>query len=320
MKTSKSIRFLALASTVAVLLGASAKSRAQSIYVSDTASIYEVEEGTGVAVPGFTPINFGVSTPTSIAISGNSLYVTLEWWPTQEYNATTGAAIANFTCSVGGNLAISNGDLYVSSYNFPFGGEVGVYDATTGAAINPSLISTGGGAIAVSGNDLYLANGDSVDEFNATNGAAIAQFTCPGVTSLAVSNGYLYDDYWDSSTGRNEVGVYDATTGAAINPSFITPDTTDEFSSPGGIAILGNNLYVASNYAVPGWAETQIGEFNATTGAAINSSLWSSEFDGSGSGGTGAIAVSTVPVPEPSTWAMLIAGAGALVAFRRRRS
>ena len=55
------------------------------------------------------------------------------------------------------------------------------------------------------------------------------------------------------------VGEYDATTGAAINASFITG-----LSFPWGLALSGNNLLVANS------ASNTVGEYNAATGAAIN--------------------------------------------------
>ena len=61
--------------------------------------------------------------------------------------------------------------------------------------------------------------------------------------------------------GNDTVGEYDATTGAAISPSFITG-----LSAPIGLAVLGNTLFVANN------ANT-VGEYDAKTGAAINASF-----------------------------------------------
>ena len=53
--------------------------------------------------------------------------------------------------------------LYVSEPGGFLGGSVGEYNATTGAAINPRFISPLGSpsALAVSGNDLFVANSDN---------------------------------------------------------------------------------------------------------------------------------------------------------------
>jgi len=56
------------------------------------------------------------------------------------------------------------------------------------------------------------------------------------------------------------VGEYDATTGAVINASFISG--LQDFE-PYGLALSGNNLYVANNYG------GTVGAYNATTGEAI---------------------------------------------------
>jgi PEP-CTERM motif-containing protein len=62
--------------------------------------------------------------------------------------------------------------------------------------------------------------------------------------------------------GDSIVGEYDATSGAAINASFITG-----VNRPAGLALLGNNLFVAN------FGSTTVGEYNATTGAAINANF-----------------------------------------------
>jgi DNA-binding beta-propeller fold protein YncE len=58
------------------------------------------------------------------------------------------------------------------------------------------------------------------------------------------------------------VGKYDAKTGAAISPSFITG-----LNFPVGLAVKGNTLFVANN---PG---STVGAYDAKTGAAINASF-----------------------------------------------
>jgi len=65
------------------------------------------------------------------------------------------------------------------------------------------------------------------------------------------------------SENSSTVGEYNATTGAAI--SSFTPITG--LSIPEGIAVSGNNLFVAQE------DNNTVGEYNATTGAAINASF-----------------------------------------------
>src|SRR6202011_4248144 len=66
---------------------------------------------------------------------------------------------------------------------------------------------------------------------------------------------------YETSQGGT-IGEYDATTGAAINPSLVSG-----LNSPFGIAVSGANLYVANN------GSGTVGEYNATTGAVVNASL-----------------------------------------------
>ncbi len=58
------------------------------------------------------------------------------------------------------------------------------------------------------------------------------------------------------------VGKYDATTGAAISPSFITG-----LNGPVGLAVLGNKLFMANFFS------GTVGKYDTKTGAAINASF-----------------------------------------------
>jgi hypothetical protein len=60
----------------------------------------------------------------------------------------------------------------------------------------------------------------------------------------------------------NAIRKYNATTGVAINASFITG-----LNFPIGLALPGNNLFVAINHGIT------IGKYNAATGVAINASF-----------------------------------------------
>lgn len=64
-----------------------------------------------------------------------------------------------------------------------------------------------------------------------------------------------------SGTG-GKVGEYNATTGATIKANFITG-----LSAPAGLALLGNDLFVA-NYGTG-----TVGEYNASTGKVINANF-----------------------------------------------
>jgi len=140
------------------------------------------------------------------------------------------------------------------------------------------------------------------------------------------------------------IGEYNATTGAAINSSFVSglsessyalalsgndlfvvnQDSgvvgeynattgaainaslvTDGYNTT-GMAVSGNNLYLTD------YTDGKIGEYNATTGDLINSSLIS---DLSGP-------VAIVATPEPSSWAiaLICVGSFAYLRFLARRA
>jgi len=104
-------------------------------------------------------------------------------------------------------------------------GRVGVYDATTGATINTSLISGLGGpsGIAVSGGYIYVSrfNEGLVGKYDAVTGATVNATFISGLNhpfGIAVSGSDLYvSNFYD-----NKIGLYNAITGAAINASLIT--------------------------------------------------------------------------------------------------
>jgi len=152
----------------------------------------------------------------------------------------------------------STSRLYVSEYG---ANTVGEYNATTGAAINASLITglNGPCGIALSGNNLFVVNiGGTVGKYNATTGAAINANLITGLDGpigLALSDGALYV----ASSESGVVGKYKASTGAAINANFITG-----LGSPERVEVSGNTLYIVS-------ADSEtIGTYNATTGAPID--------------------------------------------------
>ena len=157
------------------------------------------------------------------------------------------------------------------------------YNATTGAAINANLITTGLNGpkgLVLSGNNLFVANsgGDTVGVYNASTGAAINADLIPfssGLlstpTGLAVSDNNLFVS---NTNGNQTVGEYNATTGAAINANFIP--VTQGFGNPEGLALSGNTLFVAdlAQFSSPiNFGLGRVGAYNATTGGAINANL-----------------------------------------------
>ena len=153
----------------------------------------------GVTVVSETTTGFVVNTvdPTT----GLPVNATVFWTATGGTGGITGLSTFAPELTASGNTLFVQSDSTV----------VGAYDATTGAAINPGLITftgTAPSALAVSGNTLF---------------------------ALFVAN--------NTSVGNNTstVGAYDATTGAAINPGLITFTGTAS-----ALAVSGNTLFLAN--------------------------------------------------------------------------
>ena len=90
--------------------------------------------------------------------------------------------------------------------------------------------------------------------------------TTDAVNSVAVSGGKIWASYYQDTT-HAWVGVWDANTGAPINPTLVSGLT-----APNGIAVYGGKLYVALTFGslenVNGIGT--VAEYDATTGAPIN--------------------------------------------------
>ena len=164
--------------------------------------------------------------------------------------------------------------LYVAGYygNLDYGSSsVGQFNAQTGAAISPALVSGMNYPrnLVVSGNTLYVTNfvdsstgQGSVGVFDATTGVPINAGLVPNLyrpAGLALSGNVLFVSF--AYSGR--IGTYDAASGAPLNASFISGLT---LGRPHFITLAGNRLYVSGNTGT-------VAVFDATTGAAINASL-----------------------------------------------
>src|SRR6266576_3099159 len=119
-----------------------------------------------------------------------------------------------------------------------FSNTIGEYNATTGAPINSSFISSGlnnSFNIAFSGGTLFVTNNgnNTVGEYNATTGAPInSSFISSGLDQprgIVLSGGNLFV----TNGGNDTVGEYNATTGATINSSFISSG----LDNPAGIVV-----------------------------------------------------------------------------------
>ncbi len=133
-----------------------------------------------------------------------------------------------------------------------------------GASVNASLVTglSGPIGIAVSGNDLFVTNGNNgtIGEYDANTGATINASLITGLSGpigIAISG----SDLFVTNANNGTIGEY-TTSGATINASLIT--TVHE---PWGIAVSGADLFIGDAYT------GTVGEYEATTGAAINASL-----------------------------------------------
>lgn len=96
-------------------------------------------------------------------------------------------------------------------------------------------------------------------QISATNGPAsfgASALDAPGGAAVVGS------DIFVVTQGNNSIGEYSATTGAAINNSFITA-----LGHPVDVVLEGGNLFVTNQYSYT------VGEYSAATGALINASF-----------------------------------------------
>ena len=249
----------------------------------------------------------------SLGVYSNNLYVVGDFGgglPSVGKYTTSGTSSGSFAGTAGWNagFTMNAGILYCAN---PNGNTVGSYNATNGAAINTSLISSGlysPHAPVISGSHLYIANAGNgtVGEYNldgsVVNAALISGLTQP--SALSVANGYLYVSSLGVGGGNlGKVGEYDATTGTPINAALLS----GLGGGPPEIAVVGNDLYIT--VAVTGGSDVAV--YNATSGNVINSSLIS--------GLGGEIQGFVVSVPEPSTLALSALGSLTLFWPLRRR-
>ncbi|MCW5548699.1 MAG: WD40 repeat domain-containing protein [Opitutaceae bacterium] len=245
-----------------------------------------------------------VSNPTAFAISGNDLFVSNPDHGVSRFNLTTGYVIdSNY---IDGrehrSFALSGNDFFVGLTN----GWIGRFNVADGLPIKEDFITGVGApaAMAISGNDLFLANDldGTISRYNLTTGQVISTDFITGLDnpiSLAISGNDLF--VANSGTGGENgfVGRYNLTTGEAIDATFVT-GVSDLLS----LAAYGTYLYVGM--------QNGINRYDITTGDLTHSIS-------PAPGYVGAMVIEPAAIPEPSTYAALL---GALVlglAWRKRR-
>jgi PEP-CTERM motif len=167
---------------------------------------------------------------------------------------------------------------FIVAEEVPGQGYIGAY-TMSGTTISSSFASLPHLAIpfgiAASNSNLYVSseNSDAVSQFTLA-GQTVNQLFIPHAdlsdpVGMALMGNNLYVANWSA----HEVSEFNATTGVLESQVFINlQHLAGSFAGdPWNIAISGNDLYVISG--VGGETYSQVGEYNATTGAVINASL-----------------------------------------------
>jgi hypothetical protein len=157
-------------------------------------------------------------------------------------------------------IALSGSDLFVALH---FDGKVAEYNATSGATVNPSVVSGLGGDtndVAVSGSDLFVAHGNTIGEYTTSGSPVSPSF----ITGLSTPDGIAFSggDIFVSNYGNNTIGEY-TTSGTALDPALISG-----LHGPENIDVSGSDLFVAN------YQSGTIGEYT-TSGTTVNPALFS---------------------------------------------
>jgi hypothetical protein len=250
--------------------------------------IFVSEQGVypyGILGGGLPP---GGITPNEIIILGSYSKV-------GEYDALTGAVIKETLVSTSGNpgrLAVSGSNLYVSTsnpYEFPPLSALSVFSTSGSASATFSPLPAYAGNLALSGSDIFIVprpgppiGPGNIAEYDAETGAPIntsLDSIILGIPapSLAASATDVFVSI--SSPGIVIVeGTSYVTVPSAITQYPITGGTGVSISSVGTVndmTVSGNSLYICGSITAPnspaGTTGTAgVGEYDATTGAAIN--------------------------------------------------
>ena len=154
-------------------------------------------------------------------------------------------------------------------------GTVGEYNGATGT-FDPSLVSglNMPQAIAVAGDNIFVVNsvggkfGQSIGEYNAVTGVSINDHLISGLQGR-VGVVAFGDILFVTSSATHRIDEYNATTGTLTQSGFVKGL---KLKGPAELAVAGGNLFVV-NSSTAGKNGESIGEYDATTGATVNSSL-----------------------------------------------
>ncbi len=283
-----------------------------TLYVADQlgGAIQTYDAATGEQLnPSFIT---GLDNPMGLTIAGSVLYVSdYTEGSVRAYNVTTGAEISGFSLQgLSGvfDTFVSGTTLYASTSS-----GVGIYNAQTGASINPDFISaeSSQGIVVNDGVLLVCKSSDNVvATYDAATGGLINASFITGLgspASLAVEGNTLYV----SEIAGGRVGAYDVRTGAALYPNLVSP-----LSSPIGLAVNGNTLYVSTADI---HNDDRVNAYDATTGEQLPLNEFLPIIEVSSVGGLAVLS----SVPEPGTMSLLglaVVGYGVFWRCRVRRA
>lgn len=193
-----------------------------SLYVAcsqiSTVGLYDATTG---AVSNASLIS-GLNNCRTLALSGADLYVGNYYSGTiGKYTASGATVNASLISGVyPGGIAISGTTLYVANC---YTGTIGKYDATTGAALNASLVSglNWPWGIAVYGSSLFVANSNAgtIGEYDAATGAVVNASLISGLKGpqdIIISGSHLYV----LNIGDGSIGEYNLD-GSTVNASLL---------------------------------------------------------------------------------------------------
>ncbi len=255
MKKTSLTKLAALAAVFAAALSGLAKADGTTFYSANNGQIEEWQTSTSGGATTLNEVN-SIAAPTG-------------------YNAATVVIGADGTVYVASNTIGAPAGAtttVISSYNSSLGlinsdvaSFAGYWDGFTEGSTT---------ALAISGNTLYALNSSyypgQIETVDLTTGTVStlggsSNVYYDGLGNMALGNGVIYGSAYQSGS----VETIDPTTGAYVNPNLLAggtglPEGSD--SGPGGVAVIGNTLFVVDD---TNGAGDQVDEYNATTGDLI---------------------------------------------------
>jgi hypothetical protein len=239
---------------------------------SGTVGVYDSDTGAAINQSLISITNYY---SYGIAVAGTNLYISTwdgvsKGQEIAKYNSINGDLIwktfLENKLPAPNNIAAQGDTVYVLN-----DGVMSTYNASNGSIKNQQFITGVQGAMAISGNIIYVGTSfdtsySTIGKYNATTGLGIDYFIT-GVYpyGICVNNNILYTF---SSAG---VGKYNADTGVRINKSFITPSSFETFGN--GIIAVGTNVYIPVYQSTADGENSTISKYNAQSGSTINSTF-----------------------------------------------